>query len=135
MTTVETPPRQREAVARVLLGLAAATAGLASMDAIGSLSSSSPDQAMVLAWRAFGLPVFAGIFGLLAWRPRAYPGVFELAIAHKLAMTGYALVNLDALDADVVLLADGILAAVLIAAYFLVGARMRPRHDGASHEV
>lgn len=31
--------------------------------------------------------VFAGIFALLAWRPLSLPGVFELAIAHKLAMT------------------------------------------------
>ena len=39
---------------------------------------------MVETWRLLGFGTFAGLFALLAYRPRYYAGVWELAIANKL---------------------------------------------------
>lgn len=117
-------PARRDTVGRILLALAATSAAAAAIGGIADIANSGSDQAMLAAWRAFGLPVFAGIFALLAWRPRAYRGIFELAIAHKLALTGYALVNLDVPDAGTVLVADGTLTLALVVAYVLTGARL-----------
>lgn len=63
--------------------------------------------------------VFAGIFALLAWRPLSLPGVFELAIAHKLAMTVVAVSAGRAVGATAAAIGDGALTVVLIAAYVL----------------
>lgn len=63
--------------------------------------------------------VFAGIFALLAWRPLSLPGVFELAIAHKLAMTVVAVSAGSAVGAAAAAIGDGALTVVLIAAYVL----------------
>jgi hypothetical protein len=121
MTTVITPQRRRETVGRGLLIIAALTAAAAATGAAFDLAGVDADLAMLAAWRAFGLATFAGLFALLAWRPRSLPGVFELAIAHKLALTFYALARPDAEDATTVLVADGLLAVALIAAYIAVG--------------
>ena len=46
---------------------------------------------MVETWRAYGLVVFAGLFALLAWNPLGHRGLWELVIAHKVALTVTAL--------------------------------------------
>ncbi len=53
----------------------------------------------------YGSPVFAGPFVLLALRPRRSPGVWELVVFHKTAAA--------------VAVADGVLATVIVIAYFL----------------
>lgn len=115
-------PDRRTTTGRVLLGLAALAAAGGAVAAIADLSSASLELSMVAAWRGFGLAVFAGLFALLAWRPTGYPGVLELAIAHKLALTLFALARSEALDAGEVAVADGVLTVVLVIAYVLVGA-------------
>ena len=69
----------------------------------------------------YGFLVFAGLFLLLAFRPRRSPGVWELVIFHKtaVAVTAGAFVGGGARDAATVAAADGVLAVVLITAYFL----------------
>lgn len=52
-----------------------------------------------------GFVVFAGLFALLAHRPHALPGVFELVIAHKAVMTVIAASSGD--GATEVALGDG----------------------------
>ena len=42
---------------------------------------------MELIWLSYGYLVFAGLFVLLALWSRRYPGVWELAILHKVAVT------------------------------------------------
>jgi hypothetical protein len=84
-----TPPTHgRETVGRVLLGISALVAGVTALPA-----ATGADDAtlIVVSWRALGFFVFFGILALLARRPRNLPGVFELAIAHKVAMTVVAL--------------------------------------------
>jgi hypothetical protein len=67
-----------------------------------------------------GLATFAGLFALLTWRPLAYPGVFEIAIASKAALVTLGLTMLaSADDASEFVVFDGVLAAALVAAYLL----------------
>jgi len=67
------------------------------------------------------LLVFAGLFVLLAFRPRRSPGVWELVIFLKtaVAVTAAVFVGGGARDAATVAAADGVLTVVLITAYFL----------------
>lgn len=68
----------------------------------------------------YGFAVFAGLYVLLAIHPRRYPGVWELVIFHKTAMSvTAALVGGVATDAATVAVIDGSLAAMTITAYFL----------------
>jgi hypothetical protein len=45
-----------------------------------------------------GLTAFVGLFALLAWRPLAYPGVFEVAIVSKAALAVLGLTLLASAD-------------------------------------
>ncbi|WP_255681405.1 hypothetical protein [Natrinema sp. SYSU A 869] len=74
-------------------------------------------------WRLFGLLVFAGIFLLLASRPRLYPGIWELAIFHKASTATYLFTFAsDAPDATITAMVDGVLAVAIVVAYLLVRA-------------
>ena len=69
-----------------------------------------------------GFLVFAGIFALLAFRPRTLPGLWELSIMDKAGMTLLAAVfavTRDAQGAVTTAVADGALTALLITAYVL----------------
>jgi hypothetical protein len=78
----------RDWVATILMLAAALGALLAFVGAIGPAVSASPEAQVVEMWRMYGFLVFAGLFALLALRPRHYPGVWELVIFHKAAFPG-----------------------------------------------
>jgi hypothetical protein len=65
--------------------------------------------------------MFTGIFVLLAFWPRRYPGLWELVILNKAALTivEALLIRNNATNALSAAVADGILTIVLIAAYIL----------------
>ncbi|WP_010524047.1 hypothetical protein [Nesterenkonia sp. F] len=132
MTTPPTDASVRRGVAgRSLLIIAALTAAFASGMAIAQLSTAGSEHIVVDAWRAFGLTVFAGLFALVAWRPTSYPGLMELAFAHKvgMALIGWSQLG-EARDSWTALIVDGLLALVLLVAYVLLGchrAWRRPR--------
>lgn len=132
MTTPPTDASARRGVAgRSLLIIAALTAAFASGMAIAQLSAAGPEHLVVDAWRAFGLMVFAGLFALVAWRPTSYPGLMELAFAHKvgIALIGWSILG-EARDSWTALIVDGLLALALLVAYVLLGchrAWRRPR--------
>lgn len=104
------------------LMLLAALGALSSfVGAISTVSSVGPDTLVVENWRAWGFLVFAGLFALLAFEPRCYPGVWELVMLHKTAtaITAATLITGGASDAITVALVDGILAITTVAAYSL----------------
>jgi hypothetical protein len=85
-------------------------------------------------WRKYCFLVFAGLFVLLAVRPRRYTGVWELAIFHKVATfaTAAALAVGGAAGGAPGAVADGILAVTLIVAYLLArghAVRAKPGAD------
>ena len=105
----------------VLLLLAALGALFSFVDAVGATMVADPETRVTESWRMYGFVVFAGLFVLLAFRPRRSPGIWELVIFHKtaVAVMAAALVRGGAEDAVTVAAADGVLAVVLITAYFL----------------
>ena len=114
------PQKGRDRAAMILMLLAAFGALSAFVGSVGTATTASPETVVVEAWRTYGFAVFAGLFVLLALRPRRYAGVWELVIFHKGAMSvTAALVGGGATGAPTVVMVDGILAAMTIAAYFL----------------
>jgi hypothetical protein len=112
--------RLRDRIAQALLVLAAIGALTAVVDAAAAVADAGPATRMVETWRMLGFSVFVGIFLLLAYRPRVYAGIWELAILNKLALTVTALSYGPAtVGARTALLADGAITLMLVAAYAL----------------
>jgi hypothetical protein len=125
LDTMTTPAPVRtvpDRMARVLLAVASVGALASALLAAGEVASADGATKMALTWQAYGLVVFAGLFALLARRPRGYRGVWELVIFHKVALTVTAAAyaahgGIDGTGA--VLVGDGIVSALLITAYVL----------------
>lgn len=112
--------RVRDRVARALLILAACGAVAAVAGAAGAVADAGPATRMVETWRMLGFGVFVGVFLLLAYRPRLYAGIWELAILNKLGLTLAALSFGSGTDgAGTALIVDGAITLVLLAAYAL----------------
>lgn len=112
-------PMLRDRIGRALLIVASVAALGAALVSVIALDAAPRDRLWVELWRATALPVFAGLFALLAWRPRQSPLVWELVFAHKAAMAalGSALPHIpEATDAAVV---DLGLCVILISAWIL----------------
>ncbi|MGH3545351.1 MAG: hypothetical protein ACRDPW_05445 [Mycobacteriales bacterium] len=128
MTDTTTAPRWNEAPTRVRVGraltaLAGVAAAMAAASMLHDVVTAPSNTRVVETWRMYGLATFAGLFALLAWRPLAYRGLWELVIANKLALTitgiCYAVAS-SADDTGEIIAADGILTVVLVASYILV---------------
>ncbi|MFI7429596.1 hypothetical protein ACIBPB_21605 [Micromonospora sp. NPDC049836] len=127
-TTMQTRPvttdggRVRDRAGRVLLWLSAVGAVGAAAGAYGAVADAEPAVTVVETWRAYGFVVFAGLFALLAVRPRGYRGVWPLVIFHKVAMTVTALVyarNAAIEGTGTILVWDGTLSVLLVLAFVL----------------
>lgn len=112
-------PGWRRKTAKVILVLSALGAIFAFVMALSSIRSVGPDVFATKSWRMFGLLVFAGLFLLLAYRPRQYPGVWELVIFHK-AVTAVFVGVFGSGGATTTVVADSVLAIALFGAYLLV---------------
>ena len=114
-------PSWRTTTARILLGLAATGAVVSAASGVGRTMDAGPATQAVEAWRTIGFGTFAGLFALLAWRPRGHRGVFEIIIANKAALAVLGLTILASADgASEFVLFDGILTIALATAYVLV---------------
>ncbi|MFI5268365.1 MAG: hypothetical protein ACHQ7M_13410 [Chloroflexota bacterium] len=88
--------------------------------AVTATAHASAETQQVEGWRALGLAFFVGLFVLLALSPRRFAGIWELAILDKAVLTiVQAFIIVDAKGARDAAVADGILTALLIAAYVL----------------
>jgi hypothetical protein len=117
----QAPSRIRDQIATGLMLLCALAAGFALVTSIGAAQNAGPDVQMVETWRLFGFAFFACVFVLLAIRPRGYPGLWEVLIVNKAALTvaGFVLAGQGAAGADVASISDLVLTILLIAAYLL----------------
>ena len=113
------PPRWHDRLGRGIMVLAALGALAAFYGSIATVRAAPPETVWVETWRMLGFVVFAGLFGLLAIRPRLSAGVWELAFFHKLGMAVSALVFTDASEAAVAGSIDAVLALLLAVAYVL----------------
>jgi hypothetical protein len=111
--------RPGDRVAMALMLLSAIGALFAFAGAVATALDASSATVVVETWRMLGFLVFAGIFLILALRPRHYPGLWELAILHKGGMTifGAVLARGDASGAGIVAVVDGVLVVMIISAY------------------
>lgn len=112
--------RGRDRVAMALMLVAAVGALVAFVGAVGTAIKAGPDTQVVISWRMYGFVLFAGLFVLLAFRPRESPGVWELVFGHKAAMSvTAAILGGSAKGAGLVAIVDGVLAVMTAAAYVL----------------
>ncbi|WP_433190461.1 hypothetical protein [Actinoallomurus sp. CA-150999] len=112
--------RVRGRIAQALLFLAALGAIVAAVGAVGAVADAGPATRMVETWRMLGFGVFAGVFLLLAYRPRLYAGIWELSILNKLGLSLAALsFGSDTDGAGTALVADSAVTLMLVAAYVL----------------
>ncbi len=120
-STPEGNTSSRDWIANILMLVAAAAALYAFVTGIDVAMGSGPDTQQVEWWRELGYIMFAGIFILLAYWPRRYPGLWELVIVDKAVLTivEVVLIKNNAANAVTTAEADGILTVILIAAYLL----------------
>jgi hypothetical protein len=110
----------RDRVGQALLVIAALGAAFAVVGAIDAVANATAATRMVETWRLLGFAAFAAIFVLLAYRPRVYAGIWELAILNKLGLTIAAFAYGTEVDgARTALVADGAVTLLLLAAYLL----------------
>jgi hypothetical protein len=132
MASLDTAPvaSWRDRVATGLMLLAAIGAF------ISPVATASPATQVVEIWRMYGFVVFTGLYVLLAFWPRHYPGIWELAILDKAALgiTGLVLLGRGVPDAQTILIFDGSLAVITFVAYLLAKgytgwSRLRERRE------
>ena len=121
MTTTQAGgSRTRDRIAAALMLIAALGALFSFLSSIGPAVAAGHDAQVVEVWRSYGYLVFAGLFVVLAFRPRRCPGVWELVIFHKAALAFSAVTLISgAAGGTTVLVADGLVAILLIASYVL----------------
>lgn len=110
-------PRWQDVLGRSLMALCSVGALFAFYGAIVSVRAASTETVWVETWRMLGFLVFAGLFALLAARPRLSAGVWELTFFHKAAMAISMLLLTDAEDAVVAGSVDAVVAALILVAY------------------
>ncbi|WP_328453492.1 hypothetical protein [Amycolatopsis sp. NBC_00438] len=125
MTTTDTTPgtrgttSPRDLIGRGLLAVAAlATVGAAirGMVYVGRVAD---DRIWIENWRMTAFWLVAGLFALLAWKPRAQRGVWEVLFAQKSVLVVIAVVLGDVPEAGEAGYVDFGLVVILVASYFL----------------
>lgn len=110
----------RDRVAAIILGLCAIGALIATVATIQVVADADGATQVAETWRLAGLPVFAGLFVILARTPRRNAGLWELVIANKLVLVVAGATYLSGADgASDFVYVDGVLAALLVTAYVL----------------
>ncbi|MDJ0350627.1 hypothetical protein [Cryobacterium sp. PH29-G1] len=111
--------RRADLVGRSLMGLNVLLTLAAFVNGVALTVAAAADDVIVQAWQMFGFAIFAGMWTLVALWPRRIPGIWELLIAHKLAVTIFCLVNISQPDAAVTGVIDGFIMITTVIAYVL----------------
>lgn len=77
---------RRDRIGRLILAAVVFLTLAAFADGLRSISIAKVDRIWVETWRTFAYVVFAGLFAILAMKPRSSPGIWELAFGHKTAV-------------------------------------------------
>jgi hypothetical protein len=117
----------RDNVGAALLSVCAVGAILAAFTAVATVVAAGPATKAVETWRLVGYLFFAGVFVLLALAPRQLRGLWELTIAAKLVLplAGATFLR-GSTDAGTLVVADGIVTVLLVAAYVLMSGWTAP---------
>lgn len=93
---------------------------LAFADGLRRMSMANVDRIWVETWRTFAYVVFAGLFAILALKPRSSPGVWELTFGHKTAVVLFGLWLGDTVPEVSLAVKIDFLLVVLIAASWVL---------------
>jgi hypothetical protein len=74
----------KDRLGRALMALLVALTIVAFVDGIRRMRIATTDRIWIETWRTFAYMMFAGLFALLALRPRNSPAIWELTFGHKL---------------------------------------------------
>lgn len=128
---------RRTTTGRGLLWLAALAAAVAAVGSAATTADTGDGTVVVETWRTVGLATFAGLFAVLALRPGVHVAVWLAVGANKLALGLAGLLVLAGAEGgapegavDLVVF-DGALAALLLAAFVLVRPARVARRPGA----
>jgi hypothetical protein len=113
------PPRRADLVGRGLVGFAAVMTGVAFVNGLLMAINATDDRLFVEGWRVSSFAIFAGLFALLAFRPRRSAGVWELLLVGKSALTVFGFLAGNVPEARLAAVIDLTLVAVVATAYVL----------------
>ncbi|WP_261717283.1 hypothetical protein [Streptomyces sp. FZ201] len=114
--------QRRARLGSYLLWIACLAAGAAAVSTLPGLLEADASTRMVETWHTCGLAVFSALFAVLARNPQAPMGLWLAVISHKAALTILAVVYSvqgDTAGAGAVIVSDGALTALLLAAFRL----------------
>ena len=118
-TLLDRPTSTADRIGRGLLAVCAIATVWAFANGILIMTRVSDERVITEAWRTFAYVVFAGLWAMLAAGPRRQPGVWELVLVQKTAITVFALAALDLPDARMTALGDASLVVATAVAYVL----------------
>ncbi len=113
------PPRAADLAGRALLSLCALSTAAAFADGVTRVAAAPAEWVLTEFWRTAAYLVFAGMWALLAVRPRSQRGMWELILLHKMLVTIHALLLLDLPGAAQTAWVDGVLVAATLVAWVL----------------
>jgi peptidoglycan/LPS O-acetylase OafA/YrhL len=113
------PPRGADLAGRALLALCALSTAAAFADGVTRVAAAPAEWVLTEFWRTAAYLVFAGMWALLAARPRSQRGMWELIVLHKVLVTVQALLVLDLPGAAQTAWVDGGLVAATVTAWVL----------------
>jgi hypothetical protein len=118
-TTNGRPSERADRIGRALMGFNVVATIVAFVNGIAAIANAADDRVFVEIWRTTAYLVFAGLFAVLAARPRAQAGLWELIIAQKVALVVAAVVLGDVAEARLAGSIDFGLVVITVAAYLL----------------
>lgn len=113
------PSPRADRIGRGLMALNAVLTLGAFADGVRVMVSAPDDRLVVEIWRTFAYVVFAGLWALIAAWPRRVPGVWELVLFQKFAITVYYFAIGDVPHAQTAALVDLWLVSTTALAYVL----------------
>jgi hypothetical protein len=118
-TSTGAPPRGADLGGRALLALCALSTTVAFADGVTRVTAAPAEWVLTEFWQTAAYLVFAGMWALLAARPRSQWGIWELIVLHKALVTVHALLVLELPGAARTAWVDGALVATTVTASVL----------------
>ncbi|GGK69093.1 hypothetical protein Sme01_14450 [Sphaerisporangium melleum] len=116
---VERPSTRADQIGRVLMGVDALLTLGALATGFALVAASDDAHLLTEMWRTLGYIIFAGLWAIIAVQPRRQWGIWELLLVHKVAITAFALFNLNVEGGLQHVLIDGWLVVSTGLAYVL----------------
>ncbi|MBX7268633.1 hypothetical protein KIF24_23175 [Micromonospora sp. Llam7] len=113
------PTRHADLAGRALAAVASLATVVALVNGVLLTINAPDDRLFIEGWRVSSFAIFAGIFALLAIRPRQSAGVWELVLAGKTALVVFGVMIGNVPEAQLSAVIDFALVAVVATAYVL----------------